>query len=492
MAPSVETLLLAGGTLLLICVLASKISDRWGIPALLLFLAIGMLAGSEGPGGIYFDDPVIANAIGTVALALILFAGGLDTRWESVRPVLGPSLSLATIGVVLTAALTGLMAGWIFSLSWQGALLVGSIVSSTDAAAVFSILRSKGVSLKGRLRPLLELESGSNDPMAVFMTLAALQLLTGEATTISQIALLLVRQMGLGVLLGLAFGELLPWALNRLRLGYEGLYAVFTLASALLTYGIVASLGGSGFMATYVCGLTLARHDYVHRHSLERFHDGLSWLMQIALFITLGLLVFPSHVAAVARYGTMVAFWLMLVARPVAVLITLLPFKGLTWREKAFIAWVGLRGAAPILLATYPLVAGIPQSDMIFNLVFFVVLASVLIQGTTIPPIARLLQVDAPLARRPDYPLEYTGGQGLRNAFVELEVLPGTLADGRAIVELDLPPELLVVLLARGDGFQIPSGGTILQAGDRLLVLAEPAALERTLARTGMQRIAEE
>jgi len=205
MAPSVETLLLAGGTLLLICVLASKISDRWGIPALLLFLAIGMLAGSEGPGGIYFDDPVIANAIGTVALALILFAGGLDTRWESVRPVLGPSLSLATIGVVLTAALTGLMAGWIFSLSWQGALLVGSIVSSTDAAAVFSILRSKGVSLKGRLRPLLELESGSNDPMAVFMTLAALQLLSGEATTVSQIALLLVRQMGLGVLLGLAW-----------------------------------------------------------------------------------------------------------------------------------------------------------------------------------------------------------------------------------------------------------------------------------------------
>ncbi|MHB1317855.1 MAG: potassium/proton antiporter [Anaerolineae bacterium] len=491
MAASLELTLIAGSALVLASVLVSKVSDRWGIPALLLFLGLGMLAGSEGPGGIYFDDPHVANAIGIVCLALILFSGGLDTRWESVRPVLGPSLNLATVGVVITAALVGLLAGRIFGLPWQGALLLGAIVSSTDAAAVFSILRSRGVSLKGRLRPLLELESGSNDPMAVFLTLAALQLVMGTAGSAGDIALMLVRQMGLGALLGILAGELLAPLLNRLRLGYDGLYPVFTLAYALLTYAATAALGGSGFLAVYVAGVALARHDFVHRRSLERFHSGVSWLMQITLFLTLGLLVFPSELLPLAKYSAMIALWLMLVARPAAVLLALLPFRGISIREKALISWVGLRGAAPILLATYPLVAGAPLSDVVFNVVFFVVLVSVVLQGTTIPLTARLLKVDAPVPIRPAYPIEYLGGRGLSDAFVELEVPAGSFADGRSIVELDLPAELLVILIARGDEFIIPSGGSELHAGDRLLVLSDPNALQRSMAHTGMRQTAQ-
>lgn len=489
MAPTLELTLIAGSVLILASVLVSKISDRWGIPTLLLFLALGMLAGSDGPGGIAFDDPEIANAVGIVCLAMILFSGGLDTRWESVRPVLGPSLSLATVGVVITAALVGLLAGRIFGLPWQGALLMGAIVSSTDAAAVFSILRSRGVSLKGRLRPLLELESGSNDPMAVFLTLAALQLVMGTAESAGEIVLLLLRQMGLGALLGFAAGELLARLLNRVRLGYDGLYPVLTLAFALLTYAATAALGGSGFLAVYVAGVALGRHDYVHRRSLERFHNGVSWLMQITLFLTLGLLSFPSQILPLAKYGAIIALWLMLVARPAAVMLSLLPFRSVSLREKILISWVGLRGAAPILLATYPLVAGAPLSDVVFNVVFFVVLVSVIAQGTTIPLAARLLKVDAPLPTRPAYPIEYSGGRGLSDAFVELEVPPGSLADGKPIVALDLPDELLVILIARGDEFMIPSGGSRLEAGDRLLVLSDPNALQQSLAHTGMRQL---
>ncbi|NLX42874.1 MAG: potassium/proton antiporter [Chloroflexi bacterium] len=489
MTGPLELSLIVGGVLVLASVLVSKISDRWGVPALLLFLALGMLAGSEGLGGIYFDDPSLANAIGIVCLALILFGGGLDTRWASVRPVLGPSATLATLGVVLTALLVALLAGRVFDLPWQGAFLVGAIISSTDAAAVLSILRSKGVSLRGNLRPLLELESGSNDPMAVFLTLLALQLLQNLAVSPAQIALRVVLQIGLGLLVGVASGELLARVLGHLRLGYEGLYPVFTLASALMIYAVTATLGGSGFLAVYVAGVAMARHDFTLRTSLMRFHDGVLWLAQIGLFLTLGLLVFPSHLVPLAGRGALIALWLTLVARPVAVLLLTLPFRSLSLRERVFVSWVGLRGAAPILLATYPLVAGVPQSDLIFNVVFFVVLVSVVVQGTTIPLVARWLRLDAPLLTRPSYPIEYTGGRGLSDAFVELTVPEGALAAGHTLGELNLPPELLVILIARENEFLFPSGGSALEVGDRLLVLADPNVLQRSLAHTGMIRI---
>jgi len=429
--------------------------------------------------------------VGIVSLALLLFAGGLGTSWRTVRPVLPQGMALATIGVAITALIVGLLAAHLFGLPLLSGLLIGAIISSTDAAAVFTILRSKGVSLKGPLQPLLELESGSNDPMAVFLTVALLGLLAGTGGSWTSVALAFLRQMAIGASLGVLGGEGLAHMINRLRLNYDGLYSVLTLGSALLIYGLTSWTGGNGFLAVYLAGLILGRHDFVHKRSLIRFHDGLAWLMQIMMFLTLGLLVFPSRLIPEAGHAALIALWLMFVARPVAVFVTLLPTRLLGWREKLFVSWVGLRGAAPILLATFPLIAGAPGADLIFNVVFFVVLASVLLQGTLIPPVAKLLHVDKPMVPRPAYPLEYTGSTGMESIFRELQVPPRSTADGKAIVELGLPPELLVLLIARGDEFLIPSGGSILQAGDRLLVLSEGEALAQTMSRIGLREVGE-
>ncbi len=491
MFASLEQSLIALSVLLLVSVVLSKVSDRFGIPSLLLFLGIGMLAGSEGIGGIYFDDPALAQMVGIISLALLLFAGGLGTSWRTVRPVLPQGMALATIGVAITALIVGLLAAHLFGLPLLSGLLIGAIISSTDAAAVFTILRSKGVSLKGSLRPLLELESGSNDPMAVFLTIALLGLLAGTGGSWASVALAFLQQMAIGAVAGILGGEGLAHAINRLRLSYDGLYSVLTLAGALLIYGLATWTGGNGFLAAYVAGLVLGRHDFLHKRSLVRFHDGLAWLMQIMMFLTLGLLVFPSRLIPEAGHAALIALWLMFVARPIAVFVTLLPTRQLGWRDKLFVSWVGLRGAAPILLATFPLIAGAPGADLIFNVVFFVVLASVLLQGTLIPPVARLLHVDKPMVPRPAYPLEYTGSTRMESIFRELQVPPRSTADGKAIVELGLPPELLVLLIARGDEFLIPSGGSIIQAGDRLLVLSEGEALAQTMSRTGLLEVGE-
>jgi potassium/hydrogen antiporter len=491
MFATLEQNLIALSVLLLASVVLSKISDRFGIPALLLFLGIGMLAGSEGLGGIEFDDPTLAQTVGIVALAMLLFAGGLSTTWRVVRPVLPYGVALATVGVAITALVVGVFARHVFQVPLVVGLLIGATVSSTDAAAVFSILRSKGVSLKLPLRPLLELESGSNDPMAVFLTTALLGLLGTSLGSWQMVAFLFIRQMAVGGAIGVLSGEALARLINRLRLGHEGLYSVLTFASALLIYGLTAWLGGNGFLATYLAGLVLGRHDFVHKRSLIRFHDGLGWLMQIGMFLTLGLLVFPSRLVPEAGHAALIGLWLMFIARPVSVFVTLLPSKEFSLRQKAFVSWVGLRGAAPILLATFPLVAGIPEANLIFNVVFFVVLVSVLSQGTLIPAVAKLLGVDQPMEPRPAYPLEYNGSADIGSEFRELQVDPGVEADGKAIVQLRLPPELLVLLIARGDEFLVPSGGTILRAGDRLLVLSETEALQEVIARTGLRELEE-
>ena len=491
MIATLEQNLIALSVLLLVSVLLSKISDRYGIPALLLFLGIGMLAGSEGIGGIEFDDPALAQTVGIVALAMLLFSGGLSTTWRVVRPVLPYGIALATVGVAVTALVVGLFARYVFQLPLVVGLLIGATVSSTDAAAVFSILRAKGVNLKLPLRPLLELESGSNDPMAVFLTIALLGLMGESLDSWGLVALVFVQQMALGGAIGVLSGEGLARLINRLRLGHEGLYSVLTFASVLLIYGVSSWVGGNGFLATYLAGLVLGRHDFIHKRSLIRFHDGLGWLMQIGMFLTLGLLVFPSQLIPEAGRAALIGLWLMFIARPVSVFLTLLPTKTFRLRQKVFISWVGLRGAAPILLATFPLVAGIPEANLIFNVVFFVVLASVLLQGTLIPKVASLLGVDQPMEPRPLYPLEYNGSANIGSEFRELQVDPGVAAAGKAIVELHLPPELLVLLIARGDEFLVPSGGTILQAGDRLLVLSEEKALYEVIERTGLRELEE-
>lgn len=467
-----EYILVGASVLLLLSVLASKASTRLGIPALLLFLLIGMLAGSDGPGGIYFDDPRLAQSMGVMALAFILFAGGLDTHWESVRPVVWRGVALSTLGVFLTALLVGWFARIVLDFSLLEGLLLGAVVSSTDAAAVFSVLRAKRVSLRGQLKPLLELESASNDPMAVFLTIGFIHLLTNPTATAVDLVPKLFVQMALGAIMGYGIGKGMIFLVNRLRLESEGLYPVLTLSFVLLAYGATTSLGGNGFLAVYVAGLVTGKSDFIHKKSLMRFHDGLAWLMQIAMFLTLGLLVFPSRLVPVVGDGLLVAMFLMLLARPLSVFVSLLPIK-MSFKEKAMISWVGLRGAAPIILATFPLLAGIAKADMIFNLVFFIVLTSVLLQGTSIPLFARWLGVAAPLAAKRQYPLEFLPTSSTKSNLVELQVPSNSLVVGKRILELGLPKGALVVLISRKEEFIVPSGGTSLEAGDTMLVLAD-------------------
>lgn len=477
-----EYLLVIVSILLLVSVLVSKISDRFGVPALLLFLLLGMLAGSDGFGGIYFDDPGLAQFIGVIALVLILFSGGLSTEWNQVRPVIKEGLLLSTFGVLITALIVGLFASAVLGLSLIEGLLLGSIVSSTDAAAVFSVLRARGISLKGQLKPLLELESGSNDPMAIFLTIGLIQLITQPDLSAWSLVVLFIRQMVLGAVFGYALGRGMVFLINRVKLSYEGLYPVLTLALVFLAFGLAAVLGGSGFLAVYIAGIVMGRYDFIHKRSLARFHDGLAWIMQITMFLTLGLLVFPSRLLPIIGIGLLTAGCLMFVARPASVFVSLLP-SSMNWREKLFVSWVGLRGAAPIILATFPLLAGLQQAELIFNVVFFVVLTSVLLQGTSIPLVAKWLKLDAPQSPKRVYPIEYTPMGGFKSELKELPVVRESGMHGKAIVELGLPADFLVILIARENDFVIPGGGTVLQGGDTLLVLSDQKSFDEVETR---------
>jgi potassium/hydrogen antiporter len=465
-------LLLIIALLLLAALGASKLSYRLGVPGLLLFLAIGMLAGSDGPGGIWFDDANLAQSFGVLALAFILFAGGMDTDQRAIRPVLWHGLSLSTLGVALTAALVGGFAHLLLETTLLEAMLLGAIVSSTDAAAVFSILRSKSVSMKGRTQELLELESGSNDPMAVLLTVGLIEAITHPETGPVRLITLLVLQLAIGGLVGFAAGRTALWFLNRFKLESDGLYPVFTIAVVLLTYSGASLMQGNGFLAVYLAGIVLGNGEFLHKRSLLRFHDAVAWLMQIAMFLLLGLLVFPKQLPPVAFDGVLIALFLMLIARPAAVLLSLL-FAKLRFRQKALIGWVGLRGAVPVILATFPLMAGLEQAGLFFNLVFFIVLTSVLLQGTTIPFMTRLLRLEAPLPRKKKYPLEFVPATRTTSDLFELELPPDSPAIQKRILDLNLPKTALVVLIARGNDFLAPRGDTLIHAGDSMLILAE-------------------
>ena len=469
---SIETYLLLAAVLLILSVVASKFSDRLGIPTLIIFLVIGMLAGSDGPGGIYFDDARLAQNLGIIALVIILFSGGLDTSWKRTRTVMKDGLILATAGVLITALCLGVFAHFLLGISLLEGFLLGSIVSSTDAAAVFSVLRSKGVQLKGRLKPLLEFESGSNDPMAVFLTVAVSLVLTDPERTLWGLIPMFFQQMILGALLGVAAGKLVVYLTNRLRLGYSGLYPVLTLGMLFLTYSVTALIGGSGFLAVYLVGLMMSREEFLHKRSLLRFYDGLAWLMQIVMFLALGLLVFPSKLVTIVLPGLAVALFLTLVARPLSVFLTTI-FSKISLPEKVFISWVGLRGAVPIILATYPRLMGIPQSDLIFNTVFFVVLISALLQGTTIPYVAKKLKLDGIDQAETRYPIEFVEESEWKGELQEIIIPENSWAVNKAIVEIGLPGEYLVVLISRGQEFIIPNGSVVLLPGDKILGLAE-------------------
>jgi len=466
---AIEYVMLGVAALLLASIVASKASGRFGVPALLVFLAIGMLAGSDGPGGIEFDYPRAAQWLGIVALAFILFAGGLETRWPAVRPVLRESMLLSTLGVALTAVIVAGCARVVLGCSFLEGMLLGSIVSSTDAAAVFGILRSKNLRLRPHLRSLLELESGSNDPMAVFLTLGMIALIQTPGMGAAGFGFMFLAQMGVGGVLGYGMGRIMALVLNRLDLEFEGLYPAVTLAMVLLTYGLAAAAGGNGFLSVYAAAIVLGNSDFLHKRSLIRFHDGLAWLMQIAMFLTLGLQVFPSRLAAVATPGLTVAFVLMFLARPAAVLLLLLGSR-LSWRERILVSWVGLRGAAPIVLATFPLIAGISKAGLMFDIVFFIVLTSGLLQGSSIAWVAARLGLLDHSPQPVVDPLELMSN-GERDV-VRFSVGASSPANGRRIVDLALPPETLVLLVERGGIYMIPRGGTALQQGDQVLILA--------------------
>lgn len=474
---SIEYILIGTTVLLILCILASKASSRFGVPSLLIFLIVGMLAGSDGFGGIHFDDPVLAQAIGVVALSFILFSGGLDTSWESIRPVLWRGVALSTAGVLLTALLVGWFSTLVLDISLKEGLLLGAIVSSTDAAAVFSILRSRNVSLRRPLKPLLELESGSNDPMAVFLAMGMIKLIITPGFTIASMVPLFLWQASVGALAGFLMGKTVTYTVNRLQLEFEGLYPVLTLSFVLLTYGASSAIGGNGFLSVYIAGLVMGNSEFLKKKSILNFHDGLAWLMQIAMFLALGLLVYPTRLVPIAGVGLLISAFLIFVARPVGVFLTLWLFRT-PLRDKVLVSWVGLRGAVPIVLATFPFMAGMGAADLIFNIVFFIVLTSALAQGSTIPLVASLLKVAEPLAPESFQRI----AEQLKGELTPLELLAGSPVIGKKVVDAGLPKGALIAFVWRQDRFMVPDGRTVLQEGDKLFVLTDRTSFERIRA----------
>ncbi len=472
-----QTILFVSGLLVFTSIVASILSDRIGIPTLLVFLSVGMLAGTDGPGGIHFDSSWTANFVGAIALSYILFSGGLDTNWRIIRPVLARGVLLSTIGVVVTASVTALFAWAILEFPPLVAALIGAIISSTDAAAVFSLLRGRGTGLKGELKPLLELESGSNDPIAIFLTIGITKLLTLPDFTLSTLAFSFLLNVAVGIAVGLLSGKLAALLINSLKLEYEGLYPVLSISLVMLTFGASELLGGNGFLSVYLCGILLNGSSFVHKRNVVRFHGGLAWLMQIVMFVVLGLLVYPSSLVEVAPAGLLIAAALMFVARPAAVFLCLIG-KKFSLREKLFVSWTGLRGAVPIVLATFPLLAGFEQSILIFDIVFFTVLISVAAQGTLLMPVARLLKVDEPMASPPLFSLEIERKGKAQGETLEVEILPNMGACGKKVTDLQLPAEVLILLIGRGESSVVPKGNTVLKPYDTLLLLGPSDKLE--------------
>lgn len=468
---TIENILLVGSVLLFISIIAGKTSYKFGVPTLLLFLAIGMLAGSDGIGGIQFEDPKLAQFVGIISLNFILFSGGLDTNWNSVKPILWEGLSMSTLGVLLTALCLGIFVWLITDFTIYESLLLGSIVSSTDAAAVFSILRSKSLALKSNLRPTLELESGSNDPMAYVLTIAFLSLVVNQDLSVYSVIPVFFRQMLLGGIAGYFFGRLSKYVINKIRLDFEGLYPVLVISLMFITFSATDAIGGNGFLAIYICAVFLGNQDLIHKKTILKMYDGLAWLMQIVLFLTLGLLVFPTHIFPVVGIGLLISVFLILVARPLSIFISLAPFKMKT-RRKLYISWVGLRGAVPIVFATYPLLAGIEKADMIFNIVFFISVTSVLVQGTTLTAVAHWLRVALPEKVKPLGPTDAFLSELPKTVMKEFEISPAADAAGKKIVDLGFPSNAIIAMIKRGEKYLTPNGATVIEARDKLIVLS--------------------
>ena len=472
-------ILLIGAILLFFSIIAGKAGFRFGVPVLLLFLGVGMLFGSDGLG-IQFNNPAGAQFIGMIALSIILFSGGMDTKYTEIKPILGQGVILATLGVAATTAITGLFIFWISgfseftSLTLIEALLMAAVMSSTDSASVFSILRSKKQGLKEKLRPMLELESGSNDPMAYMLTILLIQIIQTPAgeTNIWYSIMMFFVQMSVGAVAGFLLGKVAVWVMNRLNMDNQSLYPILLLAFVFFIFSATELVKGNGYLAVYMAGLVVGNHKMQHQKSVMTFFDGFTWLFQIVMFLTLGLLVNPSDLIPVAGLGLLVGVFMIIFARPISVFLCLLPFRKMSGKAKLYVSWVGLRGAVPIIFATYPLIAQIPQASLIFNVVFFITILSLLIQGTTVSYMAKLLGLtEKEKENKNNFGLELS--EDIKSAMSEIMVEPSLLEHGNRLMDLTLPDNTLVVMVKREDSFFIPKGKTKLKPGDELLVITD-------------------
>ena len=472
-------ILLIGAVLLMAGILIQKPGYRFGIPALLLFLVVGMIFGCDGLG-VQFDDVRGAQFVGMVSLSIILFAGGLGTRIKDIKPILAPGIVLSTVGVLLTTAITGIFVWWISGLSWTSihfallpSMLLAATMSSTDSASVFGILGAQKMNLRHNLRPTLELESGSNDPMAYLITTMLVDVLvTGDSVTVVSLLRIFLVQFVLGALLGFAFGRLGVWMLNRLNLDNRALYPIMAVAICFLTFSLTDTLGGNGYLAIYVTGIVIGNEKVSFRRETITFIDGLSWLCQIVMFLMLGLLVNPLEMWQVAGMALLIGLFMIVVARPISVFFSLIPFSNIPFKGKVFISWVGLRGAVPILFATYPVVAGLEDHYTIFNIVFFITILSLLVQGTTITSMAQYLKLSEPLLNDvSDFGVEIPEDSG--SSLKDLYVTSTMLEKGSFVRDLHLPQGQLVMMVKRDNELLVPNGQLELREGDHLLIIQE-------------------
>lgn len=474
-----ENILLIGSILLFVSILVSKTGYRFGVPALLLFLVVGMLFGSDGLG-LQFHDVREAQFIGMVALSIILFSGGMDTKIADIRPVLAQGILLSTVGVLLTALLTGLFIFWLSGMPWTNihfallpSLLLAATMSSTDSASVFAILRSQKMNLKHNLRPMLELESGSNDPMAYMLTVVLIQFIQSSDLSTGAILGSFAVQFLIGGAAGYLLGKLAVWVINRLDIDNHALYPILLLSFVFFIFSFTDLLKGNGYLAVYLAGMMVGNSKLTHRREIYSFMDGLSWLFQIIMFLCLGLLVNPHEMLEVAAVALLIGLFMIVVGRPVSVWLCLLPFgRRITTRSKLFVSWVGLRGAVPIIFATYPVVAGIEGASVIFNVVFFITILSLITQGTLISRAAKLLELSMPMPKTGnDFGVELP--DEIDSDLQDMTVTAELLQQGNTLKEINLPRGTLVMIVKRNQEYLIPNGSLQLKEGDKLLLISE-------------------
>lgn len=480
MGISIEIFLLVASILLFISLVVGKAGARFGVPVLLLFLIIGFIVGSDGLG-IQFSSPLLAQYIGVIALNIILFSGGLDTQVSEIKPIIIPGVILSTLGVLLTATITGGFIYWLtndmfqtITFSFIESLLLASVMSSTDSASVFGILRSKGLSLKENLRPLLEMESGSNDPIAYMLTIVLIQLIKEPEINSWMVALTFLKQFVFGALLGFILGKLSVRIINHIDLHNDALYSVLLLTIMFFIFGFTDFVGGNGYLAVYVGGLYIGNKRFVQKRSSLKFFDGLSWLFQIIMFLALGLLVNPSELLPIAGIGILIGLFMIIVSRPISVLLCMLPFRNFSFRAKIFTSWVGLRGAVPIIFATYPWIAGIESAKMIFNIVFFITIVSLIIQGTSVPIAAKWLKLISPIKKTKklkEFDIEFS--EDIKSVMTEITITEDMLKNGDTLIDIALPERTLVAMVKRQENYFIPRGNNHLEIGDSILIITD-------------------